>query len=245
MVHERKYDVSDLEYFSVRYTPKFQKPIEMDNYYGQKIEGIYNRYDSLRYFENYCSEHKATLTYNTSVFDPVPESSDIDLLVTFNVEPFQLNIEFLHHFYKDHFRNIIFCGNKAISSILNEQRSKFKRFDSFTFIDMNEMKSGYYHYYCMTKAIEINFNVKSGILLMSDDVLLKYWHLHSLDKSKIWFPEKILIGRDIEKWNAWEWLKIHWIKGESKITELLQLINEVNNEQPISMNPDMKNYLGK
>jgi len=95
----------------------------------------------------------------------------------------------------------------------------------------------------MTKAIEINFNTKSGILLMSDDVLLKYWQLDKLDKSKIWFPEKILIGRDYKRlkkeWSFW------WDPTEAKVVELFQFINEVNDGKPISKKPDMKNYPGK
>ena len=245
MVHERKYDISDLEYFSVRYTPKFQKPIDLENYCcGGQMEEIYHRYDSLHYFENFCSKANVKLTYNTSAFDSIPESSssDIDLLVTFNHEPQALNIETIQHFYRGHFRNIIFCGHKNISRILNENRSQFKRFDSFTFIDMNEMNAGYYHYYCMTKAIEINFNVKSGILLMSDDVLIKYWHLNKLDKSKIWFPEKILIGRDHKTIEyTWVW----WKMCEQNLIEFFQFVNEINEERPISKNPDMRNYPGK
>ena len=244
MVHEYKYDKSDLEYFSVRYTPKFQKSIDVENHCCDgRMEDIYNRYDSVRFFENYCSGHNVTLTYNTSVFEPVPDQSDIILLITFNHNPSAHNIEIIQHFYKDHFRNIIFCGNKQISRLLNENRGKFKRFDSFTFIDMNDMDRGYYHYYCMSKAIEINFNIKSGILLMSDDVFLKFWNLNSLDKRKIWFAEKIQIGRDTKKWSPL--FKMLWEKEAPKFIDLFQFINEVNENKPISKNPGMKNYPGK
>lgn len=209
MVHEAKSDTRHLDYFSVRYTPKFQKPIDLENYccHGQP-ENIYNRYDSLSFFEDLCSRQaNFTLTYSRSVFDtPVPDKSfsDIDLLVTFNRDSKEDAIERFHHFYKDHFRNIIFCGPGALSRIMKENRGRFKRFDSFTFIDVNPVDTDTTtttktaDYYCMTKAIELNynrqFNKNAGILLVSDDVFIKYWNLGKLDTSKIWFTEKIHIA---------------------------------------------------
>lgn len=206
MVRESKSDTRHLDFFSVRYTPKFQKPIDLENYccHGQP-ENIYNRYDSLSFFEDLCSRQaNVTLTYSKSVFDtPVPDKSfsDIDLLVTFNRDSKVDAIERIQHFYKDHFRNIIFCGPGAMSRTMNENRGRLKRFDSFTFIEVNTdttttTKKG--DYYCMTKAIEVNynrqFNKNAGILLVSDDVFIKYWNLGHLDASKIWFTEKIHIA---------------------------------------------------
>jgi hypothetical protein len=64
--------------------------------------------------------------------------------------------------------------------------SKHKKFDAYTFIELDTLK-GYYHYFCMNKAIEMGLNT-DGILLMSDDVLLKYWDLSRLDPDKMWYP---------------------------------------------------------
>lgn len=188
-------------YFSVRHTPKFQKPIDLENYCCDgKPEDIYNRYDSLSFFEDFCSRKaNVTLTYNKSVFDtPVPgKSSDIDLLVTLKQDPNMEDIKRIQHFYRDHFRNIIFCGHSSISRmLLNENRGRFKRFDSFTFISVNTRHPDKSAHYCMTKAIEVNFNrnKNAGILLMRDDVFIKYWNFGKLDMNKIWSPKKILIG---------------------------------------------------
>jgi hypothetical protein len=242
MVHAYNYSSTDLEYFSVRYTPKFQKPIELENYCCEgRLEGIYNRYDSLKYFESFCSKSGIKLNFNNiSILEPVTSTSDIDLLITFNFGPTANAIETILHFYRDHFRNIIFCGNKEISKLHDQTRNQYKRFDSFTFIDMNEMDRGYHHYYCMTKAIEINFNVKSGILLMSDDVLFKYWHMSKLNKSKIWTNEKNDIGRDYKTIRNWHWYQ----REENKVKQVFQFLTEVIENKPISKNPGMKNYPG-
>ena len=239
MVHEYKYPIEDLEYFSVRYTPKFQKPIDTENYCcGGQMEEIYSRYDSLKYFESFCSKEGVNLTYNRQALESSKSSSDIDLLITFNHDPQNSSIETILHFYQDHFRNIIFCGNKKITEHFNEIRGRFKRFDSYTFIDMYDMSAGYFHYYCMTKAIEIQFNVKTGILLMSDDVLFKYWHMEKLNKEKIWFPGKVQIGGDHETMRGW----IYWNDYIGNVEKLFQFVTEVVENKPISRKPDMKNY---
>jgi hypothetical protein len=56
----------------------------------------------------------------------------------------------------------------------------------------------------MTKSIEINFNT-NGILLMSDDVLLKYWELDKLNVSQVWFPEKIYFSANLKYTDGWGW----------------------------------------
>jgi hypothetical protein len=86
-----------------------------------------------------------------------------------------------------------------------------KKIESTTFVELNTIK-GEFHYYCMTKAIELNLNT-NGYLLMSDDVLLKYWKLDEFDISKIWFPFELDCSKSYElnpnyvhhqKWGWWE-----------------------------------------
>ena len=67
---------------------------------------------------------------------------------------------------------------------------QFKKFDAFTFIELN-VNNGQFHYSCMTKAIEMKFTNVQGVLLASDDILLKYWLFDKLNPNKIWFPEKV------------------------------------------------------
>ena len=54
MVHKRLYKRSDLKHYAVRYTPKFQKSLDLEYYCCEGgLEQVYNKYDSLKYFENY------------------------------------------------------------------------------------------------------------------------------------------------------------------------------------------------
>lgn len=61
----------------------------------------------------------------------------------------------------------------------------------------------------MVKAIELNLNTQ-GYLLMSDDVLLKYWNLYNLDVSKIWFPTRLICIDEIDERPRVKELKDVW-----------------------------------
>jgi hypothetical protein len=224
MVETDSYATSEIEYNTVRYTPKFQTSIDLKNYCCAGIETAYNKFDSLRYLERFCSGSNYSLSYRHLFLseENTNQRNDIDLLVTFNHNPTLITIELIKHLYGWHFRNIIFCGNKALSWFLHKEQGQFKRFDSYTFIDLINTHSGYYHYYCMTKTIEMGFNTK-GILLMSDDVLLKFWQLTKFDAEKIWFPERINTGTSIKKLKDW----LHWAGNEKNVAKLFELINRV------------------
>ena len=175
------------DYYPVRYTPKYQNTLDIENYYG-RVEEIYNNFESLKYLETFCSTSGAKLNYNSSLIDAKSQYAEISLLVTFNWKPRLQNIELIKFIYGSYFNNIVFCGPDLMQHY-EAIKEKFKRFDSFAFIEMDTV-GGIYHYYCMTKAIELNLITK-GYLLMSDDVLLKYWMLNSFDIKKVWFPFKL------------------------------------------------------
>jgi hypothetical protein len=117
--------------------------------------------------------------------------SEISLVVSFNWQPMSQNIEIISAIYARYFNHIVFCGPNMMANIKN-----LKKLDSTTFIELNTIK-GEFHYYCMTKAIELNLNTV-GFLLMSDDVLLKFWKLDALDTNKIWFPFKLDCSKSYE-----------------------------------------------
>jgi len=123
------------------------------------------------------------------------------------IRPF--TIELIQHIFSTSFKNIIFCGYD-INKVLSEKQGRHKQFDSYTFIDI-DLVFGYYHYYCMTKAIEMNLKNTKGILLMSDDILLKYWDLDKLNTSRIWFQQQLDCSlefhappSDLEYWEWWQ-----------------------------------------
>ena len=209
MVKFHRYNSNEIDYIPVRYTPEFQKSVDVDNYCCEgQMEVKNTKLDTLLYFDSFCRRSGVNLDLNLSSIAVNEDPLQITLLITFNHEPNSLNIEFLHKFYDTHFINIIFCGDKRIYDTLNVTRSKFKRFDSFTFIEIHEMHKGYFHYYCMTKAIELNLNTK-GILLMSDDVLVSPPLMRKLNTSQIWFPNKIECNIEFKLNNSfygkWSW----------------------------------------
>ena len=98
----------------------------------------------------------------------------------------------LRHFFK----NIIFCGRNMTQFLKNAHNKNNKKFDSYTFMDAFELNNGFQHYFCMAKAYEMGFNVE-GFLLMSDDVLLKYWELKNFNVNKIWYVTPLVCERDL------------------------------------------------
>ena len=198
--------------FPVRYTPKYQKPLDMDTYCcNGTVFDVYTNFESFNYLIEFCklSGHNFEGVLFSSFLNSKPKTSNITLLITFNREVRPINLITLKHIYGSYFNSIVFCG-KDILSQLNDDVGAFKKFDSYTFIELDTV-NGYFHYFCMTKAIEMNY-VTDGILLMSDDVLLKYWLLDKFDADKIWYPFPALkescsveAYKGNEKLNNWEW----------------------------------------
>jgi len=243
--NESKIDSSPNGFFQVRYTPKFQKSIDTDNYCCDgRIEEIYDNYESIKYLDNFCSMSNASLSYNLNSIDKTSNYSKIILLITFNTAPYPQNIDFIRHVYGGYFKNIIFCG-KNIINILNQTKYSFKKFDSYTFIDVDVGWEGTSHYFCMTKAIEMKFSTE-GILLMSDDVLLKYWNLDKYDLKKIWYPFKLECKQELTL-NSTSPGWAHWnTYNLDKLIRILKQLNEIINKPELVENEHFemaKNYM--
>jgi len=187
--------------FKVRYTPKLQ------NIDFNITDDLPEKSITLEYLKRFCELSNFTLKYNIEQIVAKSKYLDVTLLITFNMEIRPFTIELTQHIFGSYFKNIIYCG-KDINKVLSEKQGRHKKFDSYTFIDI-DVSRGYFHYYCMTKAIEMNLNTK-GFLLMSDDFLLKYWGLDKLNTSRIWFPQKLdcslefhALPANIEVWKWW------------------------------------------
>ena len=188
---------NDPSYFPVRYTPKFQKGLDFDNYAEGEIIETFDNYKSIKYLEAYCAKNNYELRYNTASFEiNTYNKPNIILIVTFNFDPIEENVELIKHVYGSYFKNIIFCGGNITQILKSARNENYKKFDSYTFIDA-ELNSGFQHYFCMARAYEMSFNV-DGFLLMSDDVLLKYWEFKNLDIRKTWYFEPIVCDRDLD-----------------------------------------------
>ena len=214
-----KLDSDPSSYFQVRYTPKFQKSLDFDNYCCEgRIQAIYDNYESIKYLDEFCSLSNAKLNFSLNLIEKTPKFTKITLLITFNGEPYPQNIEVIRHTYGVYFKNIIFCGLNIIG-VLNGTKNSFKKFDSYTFIDIDVGWAGVSHYFCMTKAIEMQFSTQ-GILLMSDDVLLKYWKLDKYDLKKIWYPFKLECKQELVI-NSTNRGWAHW--SEQHLNSLLEI----------------------
>ena len=177
-----------LDYYQIRYVPSYQNTIDISDFYGD-IENIYDNFMSVNYLKTFCEALGVKLAFsNDLIFNNKSKYSHVSLVITFNMKPKIENILLIKHLYGSYFKDIIFCGSNILN-IFEKIKNNYKRFHSFTFIEIETVGS-IYQYYCMTKAIELNLNTK-GYLLMNDDVILKYWLLDEFDIGKIWFPSKL------------------------------------------------------
>jgi hypothetical protein len=211
--------------FRVRFTPRFKTFIDINNYYGkseQKMKSL-ERQETFDYFKAYCINSNTSLNFRSE--DQI-EQKNLTLLITFNHDTILEHIIFLKQFHQSYFRNIVFCGYNILNKIRNDKLN-FKQFDSFTFIDY-DTKGGFLHYACMSKLIDLNLKT-NGILLMSDDVLLKHWNLNSLNTNDYWYPEKPFCKYDlILKKDPPPWMT-HTEYGEKCVAKVFDLIQNITN----------------
>ena len=189
--------------FKVRFTPNFEVPIDIDNYFdkGDFKMKMNEKIETFEYFKDFCKPNYE-LNYKAEKLLLFQDKKDITLLITFNHEPALDNIVFLQFFYKSYFKNIAFCG-KNIMNIIKPNEKHIKKFDSYTLIDYDTI-AGNLHYNCMSKVIEMNIKT-NGILLMSDDMLLKYWNLDNSITDKIWLPYKPICNFDLNPDTQGKW----------------------------------------
>jgi hypothetical protein len=126
---------------------------------------------TIEYLNRFCSVSRISLLNSSNASFISKKYPDITLLVSFNQEPSLDVLILLKYIYSSYFKNIIFCGPKMIFAYENLKYQE-KMLDGLTFLELETQ--GSFHYSCMTKAIELGLNTR-GLLLISDDVLLKYW----------------------------------------------------------------------
>ncbi|RNA28456.1 hypothetical protein BpHYR1_046286 [Brachionus plicatilis] len=190
----------DFKFTKIRYSPNFQASIDGLNF-GPQSKDVLTK---LEFFQNFCSNFGVML--NNSKITSSPKKFNITILVTFNRVPIEKNIFFLDMLYGSNFQNVIFCGSNLLDK-LSSFRGSSKKFDSFTFIEMVNFGIGEYHYFCASKAIEMGLKT-DGILLLSDDVLIKFWNLKVLDPTRVWFPYDLKLDIEMRENLATRWY--HW-----------------------------------
>ena len=202
----KEFDEKFYVFHRVKYTPKFQDKIN-------------DKFSDFKYLNEFCKLSNASLRFQKFYSNSSRKKSEISLVVSFNWQPIAQNIEIISAIYGSFFKHIVFCGPNMMEKI-----KALKKFESTAFIELNTIK-GQFHYYCMTKAIELNLNTK-GFLLMSDDVLLKYWKLEKFDINKIWFPFKLDCSKSYElSPNYVHYEEWGWWKSEIGLKALLNVWN--------------------
>jgi hypothetical protein len=183
-----EYKIGSFDYTPVRFTPNFQTP--PGNLDDTKSIESRKRLESFNFLKSMCKSLKAKLDKKLAIDAKKKRSKfNFSLLVTFNQKPIEENIVILNHVYREHFEHVIFCGVNITRMLARGRGANKKMLDSYTFIEFDTGR-GMYHYDCMSKAIELNLQRTAGVLLLSDDVMLKFWKLSRFDTNKFWYVTK-------------------------------------------------------
>ncbi|CAF0852096.1 unnamed protein product [Brachionus calyciflorus] len=198
-----EHKLGDFDQTQIRYTPNFQKSLDSINY-GTEIN---ENFQTLNYFQSECNKFNIDLNYSSKINSTESKLKfNFSILITFNHEPYEKNIVILDLLYKNHFQNVIFCGSRILDK-LAQVRGLRKKFDSYNFIQMINFGSGDHHYLCMSKAIEMGFKT-DGFLLLSDDILIKFWNFKKFDSTKVWYPFDLILGTVMDANLKLPW--VHW-----------------------------------
>ncbi len=114
------------------------------------------------------------------------------LLITFNV-PIQDHIGLIQRLYEPHFQHVIFCSDFTKYFEAGHPLIDIKKF-SYIHLNAWENKDGYFQYFCVLRAIEMNLNIE-GLVVAGDDTLINHWntfdmqqfHLSHVARSRSWW----------------------------------------------------------
>ncbi|KAK6188902.1 hypothetical protein SNE40_004983 [Patella caerulea] len=122
---------------------------------------------------------------------------DVLLLVVFNL-PFYKYVQWIHNMYSLKYSTMAYCGDSKELFLTATEHLNY----SLTFIE-EDVSAGFYIYQCVSAAIKIGYNV-SGILMLSDDVLLNTWKTDELPKDRPWLHQVYTLHRDqSHNWYNW------------------------------------------
>lgn len=202
----------DKDSFRVRFTPNFKASADLEIFFGKNNYLIEtdSKLKTIKYFVDYCgSNYKLDFDYK-KIYNGTTNTRNSILLITFNHEVVAENVVFLKFFHQSYFKNIVFCG-KQIMNVLKFEKI-YKKFDSYTFIEY-DTSQGYFHYVCMSKLIDLNYRT-DGILLMSDDIILKHWNLDNFSSRKIWYHSTRGCNITYEDRSKWVYDAKYWLGTE-------------------------------
>ncbi|RNA31248.1 hypothetical protein BpHYR1_042459 [Brachionus plicatilis] len=162
---------------------KFPERVDQKNLNYKKFQVLISAKSNLNNYANVDSIQSLIFSKKCTNFHKLKKRSGN--LTNFDHSSNLQNIEYLYAMYYDYFQNVIFCGKDLIQILEEGIQSGNEMFKFISGIELDS-HNGYFHYDCMSKVIEINYKTE-GILLISDDALIKPWNMRNLDINKIWF----------------------------------------------------------
>ncbi|KAI9550520.1 hypothetical protein GHT06_005840 [Daphnia sinensis] len=84
--------------------------------------------------------------------------------------------------YREHFRNILYCGSPHDSIEIFLRKYQLSEDRSFSFLPIHSK----YTYECLLGALEMGYNV-DGWIMSTDDALINSWNIHQMNYSKLWY----------------------------------------------------------
>ena len=137
-------------------------------------------------FKNACSENAKDLY--SPVIPKVHVITDITLVVVMNFADLVRNIPMLEFLHARYFRHIIYCAAsmaefmKFYSTDPSMQRAPV----SFVEAKVSHHNRGDQGYVCAREVLKMGYKT-SGVLQLSDDVLLNTWNINHLPRNRPWF----------------------------------------------------------
>jgi hypothetical protein len=222
-------------FYPILFQPKIDEFIRLKNYEFSKVYiNDLQKKKQIEFLKEKCFNLTHIDYYNILKHDESKFSnlSQTTLLITFNKEVYIENIQYIFSMYADYFNRIIFCGKNVIETLKSIKDDDMRIFLSGIDLDLAD---GYFHYDCMTKAIQMRLNTR-GILLMSDDVLLKPWNMRNLSVDNIWFS-KIISFTLLNATNhadGWPWWST--TNGRKAALKTFSILKKEEKENPLIVN---------
>ena len=113
----------------------------------------------------------------------VPENpfNNILLIVAMTAMRYEM-IPIFEVVYREHFRNILYCGSPHDSIEIFLRKYQLSEDRSFSFLPIHSK----YTYECLLGALEMGYNV-DGWIMSTDDALINSWNVRQMNFSKLWY----------------------------------------------------------
>lgn len=126
--------------------------------------------------DNVCPGYSQLLPHS-----PENPFTNILLIVAMTAMRYEM-IPMFEVVYREHFRNILYCGSPHDSIEIFLRKYQLSEDRSFSFLPIHSK----YTYECLLGALEMGYNV-DGWIMTTDDALINTWNLHQMNFSKLWY----------------------------------------------------------